>query len=135
VEVKDFVTAIGTFVSALLVVGGWLFARHKDREEEKFRLRQSRREELAKVFLTVDEIILRTSGKVEGNPDFLKKWLQLAGLMRLYGTQDENGQLLRFAEAFMGEKRNVADANASFNNLKATLTSSIRSELGFDPLS
>ncbi len=131
-EIKEYITGIGTLLSAFLVVGGWMFTRYKDREQEKFRLRQSRREELARAFLAVDVILLQTSGKVDSHPEFNRHWLNLAGLMRLYGTADESREWLRFAKAFAGENRNVADANSSRNSLSETLTNSIRSELGFD---
>ena len=131
-ELKDIITAAGIVVTTSLVVAGWFFARHKDQEHERFKLRHSRREEMVKAFLKVDETLLLTGGDVDREPKFIEYWLTLAGMMRLYGTKSENENLRNFSENFFGPNKNVAKANPSLNRLKNDLTTSVRKELGFD---
>ena len=133
-EVKDFITAAGIVLTAILVIAGWFFARHKDQEHEKFKLRHSRREEMVKAFLKVDETLLITKGQIESEPKFVEYWLNLAGLMRLYGTKNENEALRDFAENFFGPNRSLDKANPALNRLKNNLTASVRGELGFEYL-
>jgi len=81
-EAKDYVTAVGTFLSAILVIAGWLVARRKDQEQERYKLRHTRREELVKAFLAVDEMVLRTSGAVDKEANFISAWIRFAGMIR-----------------------------------------------------
>lgn len=133
-EIKDYIGSVAALLSASLVVAGWIFSRYKDREQEKFRLRLSRREELVKSFLVVDDILLRTGGDIDKDPTFLGHWIRFAGLMRLYGTHSENDWLGEFTGLFFGQNC-LAAANEARNTLRNGLISSVRSELGFPPLS
>lgn len=133
-EAKDFITAIGVVLTAVLVVAGWFFSRYKDRDQEKFKLRNSRREEMAKAFLRVDETLRITGGSIEKEPKFGELWLNLAGLMRLYGTKTENEALMELSENLFGLNRNLDKANSALSRLRDGLTASIRKELGFGSL-
>lgn len=133
-EAKDFVTAIGVVLTATLAIIGWFVNKHKDKEQEKFKLRHARREEMVKAFLKFDEALLRTRGNVDEDSKFSEYWLSLAGLMRLYGTKAEHDALLTFSEHFFGSNRSLDQANLARNALKEELTASVRGDLGFDPL-
>lgn len=131
-EWKDIFTGIGIIVSAALIISGWIFSRYKDREQERFKSRLSRREELIKQFLCVHQIIIETQGSISGREDeYNPAWIKLCGLMHLYGSDEENKCLQEFANNFIGSDKNLDGANRTLNALKAKLVSSIRSELGF----
>jgi hypothetical protein len=134
VEPKDYITTIGVFLSAGLVVAGWIFNRYKDREQEKFKSRNSRREELVKAFLEFDLIVFQTSGNIAKEPTYRASWMKLVSLMNLYGTAEENRELLRFHAAFLGEGRSPEAATAARTSLVSTLLNSIRADLGLEKL-
>ena len=109
---------------------GWMFSRYKDREQEKFKGRLLRREDLVKSFLNVHQMIIQAQGKVSDG-EFTPAWIKLCGLMHLYGSEEENKCLKEFADNYLGQNANVEGANRKLNALKTKLITSVRSELGF----
>ncbi|MEO5374894.1 MAG: hypothetical protein H7840_11530 [Alphaproteobacteria bacterium] len=138
-EWKDYITAVGTVISALLVIRSWSVARRKDMENEKFKARLSRREELAKTFIAYNTIILETRGMFGDREDeATSTWLRLVSLMYIYGSTQEYGAMTEFAEVFYGnvhklsKTEQIVAANIALNKLKNILIPSVRSELGFE---
>lgn len=133
-DIKDYITASGIFVSSILIITGWIFNRAKDREHERFKTQLSRRESLVKAFWAVDDILLQTQGNIQESPVFTEKWLHLVNTMKMYGTLVENRDLETFAESFFGSENSVALANETRNRLRNNLINSIRKEIGLEPL-
>lgn len=127
-EIRDYISIGGL----IIIVFGWFFSKYKDQQNEKFKSRIARRERLLESFLKVQTMIRETQGRVhEREPEYTRAWLELASLMKLYGTQEENKGLENFADAFLGTKKNIELANQTLNTLSETMISSVRKDLGF----
>lgn len=129
-EVKDYIAAIGVFVSACLVVAGWFVSKNKDFQQEKIKLKNSRREELAKSFIKVVQYIQSTQGRFDNIKEFESKWYDYIALMEIYGTSEEKAKHSNLHRYLMGAERESQKAISALNDLSVTIVGNVRKEIG-----
>jgi hypothetical protein len=128
-ELKDYISAISTFVSAILIIIGWIVIRHKDREQEKFKIRNTRRENLASSYFDVYQYFMLADGAPKFDNDFSKKISKLTAEINLYGTKDEIRAYEEFIDALKNSNE-VETFKGRAVNLTKLLIGNIRQEIG-----
>lgn len=123
-QLKDALTAIGLVTSSVIAVVSWFYARHKDREHEKFRLRLQKRIELVNAALDFKWAMHARPG------NSAEEWNRLSKLIQAYGTKKEVE--LVFKQGEVGKPvQELADA---LNQLIDTTVLEVRKDLGLESL-
>lgn len=135
-EWKDGFTAVGIFVSTLLIIAGWFFARYKDREHEKFKIHLAKTEEIAEAVIDLEittNELLEADRKAELsklNQENRLRRHRVCLLVQVYGTEDERNTLNEYQRGMDNGDSLEVQASA-LSKLKGLLVQSVRSGLGY----
>ena len=114
-------TGLGIIVSSLIAVGGWVFAREKDREFEKFKLRLVKRMEITNAL--ADHIMKLFNHEPNG-----AEWNRLSILIQVYGSSDEQRLLQAIGQTQNEDERVQTEA---LQALQRQVLESVRKDLGY----
>jgi hypothetical protein len=135
---KDWISAAGILISTIIAICSWQFSRYKDREQEKFRLRLSKTEEIWQAFrikkLSQFELVAcheswsetdRSGWRKEDN----LKFQNLSILVQCFGNASIQNAFLKIEQA-----ENEADKVMAMSNFENILIESLRSDMGYEPI-